>query len=106
MSLYSRDFIFKFFRSRILFYCQNFLFQEKHTESASNLDDKNDDSDKEIIKLRNTSELEVRSQKEKLNHAMEGREMLKTILSKKENEKNDSFSSDTELSLDEPVESK
>lgn len=80
-------------------------FQEKNTEYSKDAT-KHVDSDDELKQFRCTSELEVQTQTEKLKHAMKGREMLKAILSKNKSSKHGSSSSDTELSLDEPTESK
>ncbi|KAF7285815.1 hypothetical protein GWI33_009793 [Rhynchophorus ferrugineus] len=55
----------------------------------------------ELKQLKNHSELNFLSQKEKLHNAVKGRVILKTILTENEKKANYSESSDTELSLDE-----
>nr|CAH7744885.1 unnamed protein product [Callosobruchus chinensis] len=56
----------------------------------------------ELKRFKNTSELEVLTQREKLHHALKGRVMLKTILSDKgKPRRNSSSSSDSSLSLEE-----
>ncbi|CAH1956085.1 unnamed protein product [Acanthoscelides obtectus] len=61
----------------------------------------------ELKKFKNTSELEVLTQREKLHHALKGRVMLKTILSDKGRpRRNSSSSSDSDLSLDEVLPSR
>ncbi|XP_060526906.1 A-kinase anchor protein 17A [Cylas formicarius] len=55
----------------------------------------------ELRRLKDTSELNFLTQREKLHHAVKGRVMLKTILSEKSVKTQFSSSSDSELSLEE-----